>query len=138
MFTDGHTSQFKQCYLFSNLADWEKEFSVKIIWNFFATSHGKVADGIRETVNRSVSRHEGTTAAALVDAESCAKLAKELKKNVTILYVSSEAIARTSAAKLTVGKIALQSLTQWKCIAWKFATRDNWKYLQCQWGRPSK
>ena len=107
MFTDGHTSQFKQCYLFSNLADWEKEFSVKIIWNFFATSYGKVADGIGETVNRSVSRHEGTTAAALVDAESCAKLAKELKKNVTILYVSSEAIARTSAAKLTVGKIAL-------------------------------
>ena len=43
LFTDGPTSKFKQSYLFSRLADWKKEFSVKIVWNFFATSHGKGA-----------------------------------------------------------------------------------------------
>ena len=54
VFTDGLTYQVKQHYLFSNLADWEEEFSVKIIWNFFATSHDKGAvDGIEGTVKRS-------------------------------------------------------------------------------------
>ena len=74
------------------------------------------------------------TAASPVDAESYAKLVKELNKNITILYVYSETIATTSAAKLT----ALQSLTQLKCIALRFATPGNWKYLQPHWGRPSK
>lgn len=106
MFTDGLTSQFKQHYLFSNLADWEKEFSVKIIWNFFSTLHGKGAvDRIGGTVKRFVWRHVQTTAAGPFDAESYAKLAKEINKNMTILYVSSEAIAATtSAAKLTIWK----------------------------------
>ena len=135
MFTDGPTS--KQCYLFSNLADWEisvfQEFSVKIIWNFFATSHGKVAvDVIGGTVKRSVWRHVQTKAAAAVDTESYAKQAKELNKNITVLYVSSEAIAATCAAKLTVWENSLAVPN--KMIALKFTTPDNWKYLAPQWG----
>ena len=57
VFSDGAESQFKQQYLFSNLYGWEKEFSVCLTWNFFATSHGKGAvDGIGGTVKQNVWR----------------------------------------------------------------------------------
>ena len=57
VFSDGAASQFKQHYLISNLHKWENEFSMKLIWNFFATSHGKGAvDGIGSMVKRSVWR----------------------------------------------------------------------------------
>ena len=57
VFSDGAASQFKQCYLFSNLHKWENEFSMKLIWNFFATSHGKGAvDGLGGMVKRSIWR----------------------------------------------------------------------------------
>ena len=47
VFSDGAASQFKQQYLFSNLHVWEKEISVGLTRNIFATSHGKGAvDGI--------------------------------------------------------------------------------------------
>lgn len=58
IFSDGPGSQFKQRYLFSNLHTWEEKHEIKLIWNFFATSHGKgVVDGLGGTVKRSVWRH---------------------------------------------------------------------------------
>ena len=52
---------------------------------------------------RSDWRHAQTAAGAPVDTESYAKLAEKLNKNIKIFYVSWEAIATTSAVKLTVG-----------------------------------
>ena len=105
VYTDGPSSQFKQRYLFSNLSAWESEFSIKIIWNFFATSHGKGAvDGIGGTVKRSVWRNVRITAVAPVDAESYAKLANELIENVTILYISAEAITENVPPDWQFGK----------------------------------
>ena len=58
IFSDGAASQFKRRYLFSNLYEWQNDYSVQIMWNFFATSHGKGAvDGIGGTVKRSVWRN---------------------------------------------------------------------------------
>ena len=62
--TDELTSRFKQSFLFSNLHGWENEFNFKIVWNFFATSHGKRAvDGIGGTVKRLVWRNVHPTTA---------------------------------------------------------------------------
>ena len=50
VFSDGASSQFKQMYLFSSLYTWEQHH-VHMVWNFFATSHGKgVVDGLGGTV----------------------------------------------------------------------------------------
>lgn len=47
IFSDGAGSQFKNRHTLSNLVYCKKEFSLKIVWNFSATSHGKGAvDGI--------------------------------------------------------------------------------------------
>ncbi|XP_047126478.1 uncharacterized protein LOC124807875 [Hydra vulgaris] len=53
LFTDGCAGQYKNCKSFYNLCQLETEFSLKIEWNFFATSHGKSpCDGIGGTVKR--------------------------------------------------------------------------------------
>lgn len=73
--------------------------------NFFAISRGKGAvDGIGGTVKRSVWKNVRITAVAPVDAESYAKLANELIENVTILYISAEAITEKCASRLAIWK----------------------------------
>ena len=109
----------KDMYLFSNLYKWEKELSTNVIWNFFATSHGKGAvDGIGGTVKRSVWRNVRSTRITPTDAESYAALAKERNPNVTILFISSEEITQKSASKLPVWEktIAIPNTLKFHCI----------------------
>ena len=78
VFSDGASSQFKQRYLFSNLYEWEKEFSINLIWNFFATSHGKGAvDGIGGTLKRSVWRQVKANSLPPHNTKSYAEIAKD-------------------------------------------------------------
>lgn len=56
IWSDGPVSQFKNKYIGAFLVEMQKWFPFKIIWNFFATSHGKsCVDGIGAVVKRSVS-----------------------------------------------------------------------------------
>ena len=93
VFSDGATSQFKQRYLFSNLYKWEKEFSINLIWNFFAMSHSKDAvDGIRGTIKRSVCRQVKANSLSPHDAKSYAEIAKDQSPNITIILVTSDEV----------------------------------------------
>ena len=108
VFSDGAASQFKQSYLFSNLHEWENEYSMTLIWNFFATSHGKGAvDGIGGTVKRSVSRvvRGGTTAP--LDATSYAEIASNRNPNINVEYVSSAEIEKDSVKKAPEWSVAV-------------------------------
>ena len=52
-FSDGCAAQYKNKYNFLNLCHHEKDFNLKAVWSFFATSHGKSeCDGIGGTVKR--------------------------------------------------------------------------------------
>ncbi|CAF5036332.1 unnamed protein product, partial [Rotaria magnacalcarata] len=54
-FSDGAASQFKQRYLLQNMTRMMVEHTLKLSWNFFATSHGKgVVDAIGGMVKRMV------------------------------------------------------------------------------------
>jgi len=75
-------------------------YNFKIIWNFFATSHGKGAvDGIGGTVKRTVWRNVRTTAIAPNNALAYYELAKSLNMGITIQYVSSDTIKETCAPR---------------------------------------
>ena len=51
-FSDGASSQYKNCKNFLNLCYHEEDFGIKAEWHFFATSHGKSpCDGIGGTVS---------------------------------------------------------------------------------------
>jgi len=54
-FSDGyHADQYKNRKSFQNLCEHERDFAIKALWSFFATSHGKSpCDGIAGTVKTS-------------------------------------------------------------------------------------
>lgn len=57
IWSDGPFNQFKNRYIAALLVILEKRFSIKIYWNFFATSHGKGnVDGIGAAVKNRVRR----------------------------------------------------------------------------------
>ena len=88
VFSDGAGSQFKQKYLFSNLHAWEREYDIKLKWNFFATSHGKgVVDGIGGTIKRAVWRQVKTGHAHITTAEQYAKVAEERNPNIHVHFI---------------------------------------------------
>ena len=43
IFSDGHTSQFKNKYVLSSVVRLQTLYVIKFSWTFFATSHGKGA-----------------------------------------------------------------------------------------------
>lgn len=58
VWSDGPTSQFKNKYIAAMIPEFEKRFDLKIVWNYFATAHGKgCVDGIGATVKKIVHKH---------------------------------------------------------------------------------
>ena len=74
--------------MFSNLHAWEQDHGFKIIWNFFATSHGKgPVDGLGGSVKRSVWRHVKSGMSHIENAKEYAGVAKEINPNIHIEYI---------------------------------------------------
>lgn len=58
VWSDGPSSQFKNKYIAATITHLETRFKIKIIWNYFATSHGKgCIDGIGATSKCIVRKH---------------------------------------------------------------------------------
>lgn len=58
VWSDGPSSQFKNKYMAVMVQHLETKLGIKIIWNYFATSHGKgCVDGIGATVKTVVRKH---------------------------------------------------------------------------------
>ena len=109
-FSDGAASQFKQRYLFSNLHTWEQNTQTNIIWNFFATSHGKGAvDCLGGTAKRSAWRFIKAGGNAPLDAMSYSEIACQRNPNINIFFISSEDIEEKSDETL-VGDVMFDQL----------------------------
>ncbi|CAF1132322.1 unnamed protein product [Didymodactylos carnosus] len=92
-FSDGVASQFKQRFLFRNLARMSNEHDLKLLWNFFATSHGKrVVDGIGGTVKRMVWQ-EMMTKRQCKTAADFVRLAKSKTNTIILCEMAQGAIA---------------------------------------------
>ena len=97
VFSDGTSTQFKQKYLFSNLAKWESTFGIKVNWHFFATSHGKgIIDGIGGTVKRSVWRAVRSGNAEASSPYQFYEVAVLRNKNVRFHYISADKVKQES------------------------------------------
>ena len=125
MFSDGASSQFKQWYLFSNLYEWEKEFSINLIWNFFAMSHRKGAvDGIGGTIKGSVWRQVKANSLSPHDPKSYAEIAKDRIPNITIILVISDEVKQISEEKVPSWSrvLAVPNTQKVHCVKPKSAT----------------
>ncbi|CAF5100005.1 unnamed protein product, partial [Rotaria magnacalcarata] len=101
-FSDGAASQFKQRYLLQNMTRMMVEHTLKLSWNFFATSHGKgVVDAIGGMVKRMVWQ-EIMTKKQCRSATDFVRIAKT-KTNTIIL----DEISQT---EIDVAKLRLEQL----------------------------
>lgn len=70
VWSDGPSSQFKNKFIGAVIVLFESLFPIKIIWNFFATSHGKGSvDGIGAVVKNKVRRMVNSRKAIVNDAD---------------------------------------------------------------------
>jgi hypothetical protein len=91
VFSDGAGSQFKQCFLFSTLYLYEKNHSVQVVWNYFATSHGKgVVDGIGGSVKGYVYRRILSGSSTVKNGKEFAQVAAHLNQKVCVDYIPME------------------------------------------------
>lgn len=88
---DGPSSQFKNKYIAASLKSLQERFNLTIIWNFFATAHGKgPVDGIGGAVKRYVWRMVKTRKCMVYNASQFAKAAEN--SNVMVLEMSEDNI----------------------------------------------
>ena len=94
IFRDGASQQFKQRFLFSNLHIWEEvAILLSIVWNFFATSHGKEGvDGLGGTVKRAVWGYVRSGQACITTAKEYAVITKERNPNIHVNFIAKEEI----------------------------------------------
>lgn len=94
-FSDGASSQYKNCKNLCNLCHHENDFNIKAEWNFFATSHGKSpCDGIGGTVKRLAARAslQAANTGQILTPSELFDWAVEHIKGITFFYVPTEGV----------------------------------------------
>lgn len=93
IFTDGAPTQFKNRFSLSTLEILQKNFDLKLKWNFFSTSHGKtVADGVGAILKRKVDRRIATERAEVKNANDFYSVLMETQSEIQVFFVSQEEI----------------------------------------------
>ena len=88
-FGDSCAGQYKKCKNFINLCLHQKDFNIKCVWSFFATSHGKSpCDGLGGlTARASLQR---TLSDQILTAKQVFDYCKEEVKGVHVFFISTE------------------------------------------------
>jgi hypothetical protein len=89
-FSDGASSQLKDCKNFLNLCYHAEEFHVAAEWNFISTSHGKyTCDGIGGTAKQHVAHvsPHATEKNHILTPEDSHQGAKENITEITFFYI---------------------------------------------------
>jgi hypothetical protein len=118
IFSDGAPTQFKQKYLFCSLTHWKEKFNIELVWNFFATSHGKgTVDGIGGTVKRSVMRAV-RTGNQVKNAREFYHVAKIKNLNIDVHFITEAEIREMDEFTHTLwdGIITLPHTQSMHCI----------------------
>lgn len=123
VWSDGPSSQFKNKFIAASLKPLEDTHKKKIIWNYFATSHGKgPVDGIGGSVKRQVRQAVLSGKGVVYNASDFCSVAKKVS-NVTVLHMSVDEIDSLNT-KLDVKSIfeeadTVPGITKSHCIFWE-------------------
>ena len=92
IWSDGPSSQFKNCFTAASISWLQKRHMLKIYWNYFATSHGKgPVDGIGGTIKRMAAQKVIWREVNITTAESFYE-AINGESNVKVFSVKAEEI----------------------------------------------
>lgn len=98
VWSDGPSSQFKNRFIGAIIVLFESLFPIKIIWNYFATSHGKGAvDGIGAVVKNKVKRMVNSRKAIVNDASDFVSAYKTENSLIEVTLVTPEEISDINA-----------------------------------------
>ncbi|GBN98594.1 hypothetical protein AVEN_169698-1 [Araneus ventricosus] len=96
---DGPSSQFKNRFVAASLNVLEEKYSVNIIWNYFATFHGKgPVDGIGGSLKRQVFNQVKKRKCLVVNAADFLQAAKVAGANIHIQEISEANINERNLA----------------------------------------
>ena len=102
IWSDGPSSQFKNKYIAESIKILEKRHNKKLIWNYFATSHGKgPVDGIGGSIKRLVWEAVKRRKYLVSSASEFVKAANPLSKIKVIEVTDEEIHERNKSLKLT-------------------------------------
>lgn len=94
IWSDGPSSQFKNKYIAASLKVLQNRKGKKIVWNYFATSHGKgPVDGIGGSVKRSVRQEVLKNKTLVFNAEQFYKAALS-SSNVSVILMNDQDIQK--------------------------------------------
>lgn len=94
-FSDGCVGQYKNAENFSNLLQYKEKYGISVVWNFFATAHGKSpCDGIGGTVKRTLAREslKRPYNNQITNIEEILKCCREYLPNIKCFSISAEEI----------------------------------------------
>lgn len=91
IWSDGPSSQFKNRFIAAMIAHLEAKFEIQIIWNYFATSHGKGSvDGIGATAKCIVRNHIKARECVVNSASEFVEAFKKTSSSIQIEEVTEE------------------------------------------------
>ena len=98
IFSDGPSSQFKKIYMVQLLHTFQKNLGARILWHYFATSHGKGAvDELGGTVKRTVWNAVSTRKVQSVTSAECfAVVAQQFCQSTDITVITRKATEKVS------------------------------------------
>lgn len=93
LWTDGPNSQFKNQYMAAFLKVFENLFSIKLIWNFFTTAHGKGShDGIGAVAKSKIKRMVKSREVIVNCAKDFAEAFNKKPSSIELIEMTSEDI----------------------------------------------
>ena len=97
IWSDGPSLQFKNRFVVAAISSLQEKHKINIIWNYFATSHGKgPVDGIGGSVKRQVWMDVSNRKSMVTDATSFCATAKQVS-NVDVVEMKTDEIKERNA-----------------------------------------
>ncbi|XP_067634704.1 uncharacterized protein [Eurosta solidaginis] len=126
MWSDGPSSQFKNKYIAALIPHFEEIFGMKIVWNYFATSHGKgCVDGIGATIKTIVRKHVRARDIVVNNASDFVQAVHMTPSKIMIEEVTSNQIEMINAELQVVELFSRARPIQNISSAHQIQVRDN-------------
>lgn len=123
IWSDGPSSQFKNRYIAAGIDVLQRRYNKNIIWNYFATSHGKgPVDGIGGAIKRQVRTSVIQRKSTVFNAKQFALVSKEVS-NVTVIEMTDKEIEKKivemNLEDIFENASAVPGISEAHCLYWK-------------------
>lgn len=111
IWSDGPSSQFKNKFLAAAIPMLEEKLQIKIVWNFFATAHGKgCVDGLGANVKSTVHKHISARDIVVNKASHFVRAARMTQSKIVVEEMTKDEIKVINADLKTEELLAINDI----------------------------